>query len=1012
MAIYRKCSKHDCQIDRQCNRPKSCIDGQCQIVIRECQPQCRDGEICRAGICLKIEVEYCEHPFKWDASRKICTNKCSSTHECAPLACIQGRCQKPYCYNSLDCVLGQFCSGGLCQYTCKINADCPNNMICSNNFECKKSCRSCTDCETSQYCNGLTHLTMCESTICLLNSDCKGRGEVCHFGKCVRRIFCSTEYDCPTGYTCNGKDGQKVCIPFKVCMQGIDSCSDTCFDGQLPLCMKEIHCKENSQCPENMFCNSFVRKCFPQNCRYSKCAEGFYCFRDRCIPTAIIIKDCSKEKCNAGQLCIGKQCIYPDCYTSEDCPKNKFCLEGKCQTEWLDSCKNCEYTCHEGQCKQVECIVDSNCIYPEICNHNQICVRPQCSQNDDCPSGSLCTNKRCILSSKVCKWNDDSCKCKTNKECINPGMCENEKCIWPCRLSRDCGYGYICDYGKCHERDCYLDDDCVDGKFCSSGECIYVERCSISKRDYNCIQGVLLKDPVCKSQRCKEGYVCVLDVCVQVGISCSHNGHCSEFTTCVADRCEFNMCKRDADCSDSRVCKHGICLPRITHCRFDSDCDGGSNQKCVERRCKSACSDYSCPYGYKCRGGECIIKVERCDLFNPCPRGSVCITTDKDASYGKCIKEVCTPLKGCKDNEMCITGQCVGECNACNHESFSCSREANICLPTIIERCRRDNCPWPFKCVRGKCSNICSSNSDCYYENGNFEFECKDKKCTRKHCGSDGICKQPSSICNKHQMCEKLECLVSSECRDHQTCYLGYCIDVIKQRRCDEGYSMIEKLLFCIPDYIKTTISKQRIKIYCLKDRHCPEEMKCGRDNLCKIRECDYPIDGKDEPSTDSCGPGRLCMSIEGVNVCAPAYECQHQTCTHPATPQGNMFTCLYDKCYVSVHECESHQDCADEESCEFNSNNIRKCIDLTCHSTKKCSKNRICMNGYCEECRDCQTNYDCKYGQTCAQSRCCVPRVHCSSYKDCDGFLVEGNNREICHNRFCTVCYEDTGKN
>jgi len=113
----------------------------------------------------------------------------------------------------------------------------------------------------------------------------------------------------------------------------------------------------------------------------------------------------------------------------------------------------------------VECINNSNCSTEQICT-NYSCVilaKPDCTNDDECPSGESCSEGICIMKIPDC-ISDSDCpageicsgemciisqpECTSNANCISGKICSNEMCITPktigCDSDHDCPLDKIC----------------------------------------------------------------------------------------------------------------------------------------------------------------------------------------------------------------------------------------------------------------------------------------------------------------------------------------------------------------------------------------------------------------------------------------------------------------------------------------------------------------------------------------------------------------------------------------
>jgi Cys-rich repeat protein len=161
---------------------------------------------------------------------------------------------------------------------------------------------------------------------------------------------CGTNIDCDDGIVCNGDEtcnmGTGACeagtpLPDETsCDNGKGMCiSGSCepleticppgtilnpFDG---VCVEEIACVSNDDCPENNLC--VINACFPVlGCSDdSDCPEGTSCLGDVCFldPVCVTGDDCADgESCDAGF------CQPVECASDSDCTEGFVCVASRC----------------------------------------------------------------------------------------------------------------------------------------------------------------------------------------------------------------------------------------------------------------------------------------------------------------------------------------------------------------------------------------------------------------------------------------------------------------------------------------------------------------------------------------------------------------------------------------------------------------------------------------------------------------------------------------------------------
>ncbi|RMG14083.1 MAG: hypothetical protein D6729_14185, partial [Deltaproteobacteria bacterium] len=305
-SLYPQCSEPvPCQADSDCNEGESCVDGRCEPGPCLCADgslcdengQCgqnagpcagkRCGELCdpcegdpNADGCITVvsfcqadgscrpETPVCEGPGECD-ERGLCPDGtpcnpdgscpggvvCSSDDVCPPgTACVgglcepcderSGRCGPLQCQSDADCYQGEVCINGWCSPAC---GD-PNLGM-----PCVVECRSDDECAAGEYCglDGLCHPVCDPST-----------GAACQ---------CSSDADCPTGWTCDQTTGECIfeCDPNlgMPCVIGCRSDAD-CAAGEYcgtdglchPVCDPSTGaacpCSSDAECPQGTTCGA------------------------------------------------------------------------------------------------------------------------------------------------------------------------------------------------------------------------------------------------------------------------------------------------------------------------------------------------------------------------------------------------------------------------------------------------------------------------------------------------------------------------------------------------------------------------------------------------------------------------------------------------------------------------------------------------------------------------------------------------------------------------------------
>ena len=853
---------------------------------------------------------------------------------------------------------------------------------------CIVSCKNYKNCLKSQWC-GLN----CYQFECYDNSECNSPKEVCQYGFCTVVKPCNNNHHCPTGYYCRGPTGKMSCTKMKsdcskdICQKG-ESCvtvEDNEGSGDAETCLKDIKCYSSIDCPVDMFCYTMESVCRPRSCKHKTCPRGSSCFKgicttnSNCYDTGDCYTNCTMHSdCPYGKICYESICIHFECKEDNDCPSNQKCIHGKCYKK-DPTCKelcNCKCTgnCYNNKCVEPICRHNSDCVYPANCIR-ETCVQPECD------------------------------KCPPNHSCKELGFCERNPTPPPvniCTTSPECPYGLPCVEKQCKRVSCHYDNECGWGKFCSDGTCIYVDRCTQSSYTQSCLRGRTLNDKSCRIDKdCTEGYSCEIDVCIPYNVMCRSYSDCTELTKCINKRCQLNVCTKDIDCGDRRECVDKLCVPRLI-CQANEDCPSG--KKCKNSRCVDNCGPYNCDYGLKCNSktDECE-PSGKCDEHHDCPSGYLCINA-------KCEVAECTPRYGCSTEKICSFGRCVDICTTIKcQKGWKCNN--GLCIPDSVDITCKNECAWPYKCVNGKCKNICFSNNDCEYPSSYHKFECKEETCQVPKC--NGICEKPSNICQE-KVCKQVECLKDEDCPYSKMCFLGVCIIISKETQCSKDKILEPTLLQCLPkEYVKIerNITVTPPSIYCTSTAHCPSEMECRKSKkLCEVTQCPYPVSDSDESAYDFCKTKRLCVATTTGSMCIPAFECDYGDCSHPQTPESRIFKCHSTllRCYVSQDECNTDEDCKENYKCRYSIRKKKKVCEIEiCTGKSDCPEESTCFNSKCQICAECKTNSECFDGQICVKN-CCVNPPDCKN--DCNK-LFEEKSGDFCYAGKCFICYENKGK-
>ena len=580
-------------------------------------------------------------------------------------------------------------------------------------------------CSKSGYCETPKCTVEKEMFLCPSDHYCKIVGDALT-GQCKPKQGCGNRDDCPNGFFCDSG-------PMNNCSTAIDSTECTALGCSL----KDVEGTET--CTGNILdCEDLDASC-----------GGDYC---------------EEETVDDVTTCVSKDngiCeLLTVCGSSNDCSPGQDCRNGMCQRIICENNKECCNEYDETGCTSME---QSNPAYPWICKSNRclpnrLCVdnadctylgkyfcdagqcryEYKCAEDNECPVGSVCTNRVefCRSCTGVAADDPEACdQCNsTDKICI----------VEPCRKDADCSFGSYCHksgadpVGVCRqETKCAKNDNCFDGYFCEKLD--HSEECSGSED--------------CSGTSCFE----------EGGICKNNNGLCG---TKLNDECEAdNKCKwEDSECLD----RTGICN--------------------LEIRCFS---NQNCPAGNYCDGAAGgICRKKGCTTSDECGEGSICMRPDENSTTGRCYPtSSCLTSAECPQGYQCKIGtgcdsldetpcnqgeSCRWNGTACesigmcvfpdaNIEETICSNDPNVMVDPDDSTKTLQTCPADFVCdssligapddIKGKCRYdfSCRTNVDCpllHY-------------CDVPANETDGLCKYDWS------------CEIDNECPDGYYCEEG-----------------------------------------------------------------------------------------------------------------------------------------------------------------------------------------------------------------------------------------------
>ncbi|KAL4506066.1 hypothetical protein ABPG72_013827 [Tetrahymena utriculariae] len=480
-----------------------------------CPQNCQNCDINNPNICIKCDDNYyllnyennltkCEQSQPKDFFCKgfVC-NKCSD--ECQSCENNKDNCKscddlKKYLFNQkcyLDQPLNSFCSDDV--FVCQA---CENKSCkrCQSNLN---DCINCldnlyqlqNDCLPSQplgtFCDEKTKVCQkCKIENCTKCNDDVNKCSQCDQSMPQKFLYKGqcTEIK-PQNVSC---DSNNLCVdlPCSVqnclkCDQNIKTCTE-CQNGYFLLNGATLSCVQQSQIPENYFCND-KRECnqcsdecasceeAKDNCKackdstyYLYKAKNNYCRKDQpdnayCDPKTKICVNCQVKMCQkcskASDVCDKCQQNFEKYLFKNDCqsekPKNTVCDQDNVCEELLNPCNK------NGECP--DCFsFNSKCskVKPKnaYCDKNLICE--SCQEKDclECGSNLKCTFKGCQKSeysffgscssmmpeNAYCNSNTNECQQCTNLACSS---CESD--LSTCIECLEDSYFYK---NKCHDK--------------------------------------------------------------------------------------------------------------------------------------------------------------------------------------------------------------------------------------------------------------------------------------------------------------------------------------------------------------------------------------------------------------------------------------------------------------------------------------------------------------------------------------------------------------------------------
>lgn len=509
--------------------------------------------------------------------------------------------------------------------------------------------------------------------------------------------------------------------------------------------------------------------------------------------------------------------------------------------------------------------------------------------------------------------NNDLTKCDEMQKCSNNGECYNFNnqetcCCFPGFIGDDCGIKVDpCNFISCQ----------------NNGTCVKSEGF-----DYECL--------------CKKGFTgayCETEINECLENPCGNNGKCFDKIGSYECACEpgysgvncqdvSEYCKKT--CSDEGTLRCFENGPTNVKCKckpgFTGEiCDININE-CLSNPCygESECIDKIDEFECQCPedriGKYCQIKINFCEEHGHlCQENSVCLDTDKNATYIKCA--CAYGFTGTYCNETIIQPSC--EANSCN---------GGVCIEQEIG--------YKCECPKGMIGNNCEIKPD---------NVCFGNKCQNGHClafntplGDDYICKCYDNYAG--EFCQFEEC--RQENMD-QFCVKNNTVGMVKDKSfqdklvchclCKNGYigeRCEEKINLCtaIDEAVSFWESQQTISY----GNHCRNNGECYINESTNEVQCKCPAGYIGERCEEKV-----------TNICSNN-PCIYGACV--SLGASDSYECICTSGWEGAN-CNVRKHCLIDDECVANNTNS---VTFS-YSDNRCICD--CKHGF--EGNDCSINHD-----------------------------------------------------
>ncbi|HOX45378.1 MAG TPA: hypothetical protein PK668_17410 [Myxococcota bacterium] len=336
-------------------------------------------------------------------------------------------------------------------------------------------------------------------------------------------------------------------------------------------------------------------------------------------------------------------------------------------------------TCDEALVECAHAPSDELCAQGERCNAETGCeAAPACEVDADCDDYVFCNGAEtcgggtCQAGTVAC---DDGVACTTDTCDENMNQCVNEPDDARCAADQVCDR----DQGCILAQPCSLDSDCDDDDPCSNDTCVQEVCRHAANSGAACDDGLYCTDPD----------TCAAGVCIGVPRDCGPAEYPCDENVCVeADGgCVTRPRAPGAACDDEDYCTVG------ETCQ-DSECTGGTPRDCAGEL--GPCQTGVCDADAQACVGEPANDLEPCDDQDPCTLDDICYT-------GECVGEP----DPCDDENACTLDSCTTDDGCVHDPDPACNPTGSAC--ESWQGCVGAVCMAPEEGYpEGMCSQYCT----------------------------------------------------------------------------------------------------------------------------------------------------------------------------------------------------------------------------------------------------------------------------------------------------------------